>query len=337
MTTQTATAAEAPPRVDPEPIMRVATGFMAAKHLFVASDIGVFEALADGPLSLDDLAAALSIPRRTVRISADAMAALGLVERDDEGRYLNSRVAQQFLAGRAPTDLRPFLRFWDRLSYPMWNGLGSAISGEATRAVSFGSHENEIFAAGVEAITAGAAHALATVPELADRRRLLDLAGGTGSFLVPALEADDRLGATLWELPETADIARDRLAGTSVRDRIEIVGGDALEDSVPAGHDAILVANFAHLLPPERNIALLRRLREASEPGTLLLLVDFWTDATHTDPPAAALLAGEFLLVGGQGDVYSVEEVGAWLAETGWDAVEHRPLAGPQTLVLARA
>ena len=29
--------------VDPDPIMRIAMGFMAAKHLFVASAIGVFE------------------------------------------------------------------------------------------------------------------------------------------------------------------------------------------------------------------------------------------------------------------------------------------------------
>ena len=34
--------------VTPEPIMQIAEGFMAAKHLFTASDIGLFEALADG-------------------------------------------------------------------------------------------------------------------------------------------------------------------------------------------------------------------------------------------------------------------------------------------------
>jgi hypothetical protein len=35
--------------VTPEPIMRIAMGFMAAKHLFTASAIGLFEALATGP------------------------------------------------------------------------------------------------------------------------------------------------------------------------------------------------------------------------------------------------------------------------------------------------
>jgi hypothetical protein len=59
--------------VTPDPIMRIAMGFMAAKHLFIASEIGVFEQLGGGPATLDELAAKSGIPRRTLRISAAAM------------------------------------------------------------------------------------------------------------------------------------------------------------------------------------------------------------------------------------------------------------------------
>jgi hypothetical protein len=77
------------PDITPDPIMRIALGFMAAKHLFTASAIGLFEHLAGGPATLDELAARCGIPRRTLGISADAMASLGLIERDGE-RYRNS-------------------------------------------------------------------------------------------------------------------------------------------------------------------------------------------------------------------------------------------------------
>ena len=70
--------------VTPEPIMQIAQGFMAAKHLFTASAIGLFETLSDGPATLDEIAARSGIPRRTLRISADAMASLGLLQRDDD-------------------------------------------------------------------------------------------------------------------------------------------------------------------------------------------------------------------------------------------------------------
>lgn len=35
------------------------------------------------------------------------------------------------------------------------------------------------------------------------------------------------------------------------------------------------------------------------------------------------------------GDVYSVDEVRGWLDQTGWRCLEHAPLAGPQSLVVA--
>jgi len=143
--------------VTPDPIMRIALGFMAAKHLFVASAVGLFEALNGGPATLDELASKCGVPHRTLGISADAMASLGLVERDGD-RYRNSAVAEAFLAGASGPDLRPMLRFWDRISYPAWQRLEAAIrSGEGQYLYDrLSEEEQRILSAGVEAFTAGA-------------------------------------------------------------------------------------------------------------------------------------------------------------------------------------
>src|SRR5687768_8471320 len=106
----------------PDRIFELARGFMASKLLFVANEVGLFERLADGPLTLDALAEGCGLPRRTARIAADAMVALGLVERDGN-EYRNGAAAAAFLSGRGAADLRPLLRFWNRLSYPTWVGL----------------------------------------------------------------------------------------------------------------------------------------------------------------------------------------------------------------------
>ena len=99
----------------------------------------------------------------------------------------------------------------------------------------------------------------------------------------------------------------------------------------------VLLAHVVHVLVPERNLELLRRARQAVAPGARLLMVDFWTNPTHTEPLVAALMAGEFLVVGGNGDVYNVEEARDWLKQSGWHYVEHRPLDGPVTLLVAEA
>ncbi len=59
------------------------------------------------------------------------------------------------------------------------------------------------------------------------------------------------------------------------------------------------------------------------------------TDPTHTEPVFAALAAGEFLLIAGEGDVYSAAELREWLEDTGWRPLEHKPLTGPTSLLVA--
>jgi len=321
--------------VTPESILQVASGFMAAKHLFVANEVGLFERLAEGPATLEELAQRTNIPRRTARILADAMVALGFVERQGD-RYQNSPVATTFLSGRTPADLRPFLRFWNRLSYPRWMKLEEAIrTGQpAFGGFEFTEEEQQIFSEGVEAVTAGSAQMLATAYDFSPHRRVLDLGGGTGSFLVAVLQRYGDLEATLYELPAAAAVARRHLDGNPVARRIRIVEGDFLKDPIPGGHDAVLLANIVHGFSPERNSQLFRRIREQVPEGARLLLVDFWTDPTHAQPTFAALMAGEFLINTGEGDVYSEEEARRWLQGSGWRAIACKPLSGPSSLIV---
>lgn len=323
----------------PDSIFQVATGFMASKHLFVANELGLFEHLAEGPTTLDELAHRTGIPRRTVRILADAMVALGFVDRQGD-RYQNGSVAATFLSGQTPpADLRPFLRFWNYISYPAWMQLEEAIR-TGQKAPGYLDETDEkrsrIFSEGVQAITAGNAMALASTYDFSPHHRLLDLGGGTGSFLFAVLHSYGRLRATLFELPVVAAIARQHLVKTPFEGQVEVVQGDFFKDPISPGHDVVLIAQVMHVLSPEHNLELLRRTRERVPEGARLLLVDFWTDPTHTQPTFAALMAGEFLLVTGEGDVYSEEEVRGWLNESGWKFIERKPLAGPGSLIVAQ-
>ena len=110
----------------PEPILETALGFMAAKFLFVAEEIGLFEALADAPGDLGQVAQRISVTARTSRMVADAMVSLGLLEKQD-GIYSNGASAAAFLSGRPDTGLRPALRFLNRISYRHWTELEDAI------------------------------------------------------------------------------------------------------------------------------------------------------------------------------------------------------------------
>jgi SAM-dependent methyltransferase len=323
--------------VDPEPILRLASGFMAAKHLFAANELGLFEALAEAPTTIDGLAARTGLTRRAARISADAMVALGLLDREGE-RYRNSDVAATFLAGSGRADLRPFLRFWDKISYPTWCELAGALAkGPAKEIFALDDEQQAVASAGIEAILTGPAAALPEAVDFSRHRRLLDVGGGTGSWSIAVAQAHPHLEAAVFELPAVAEIARQRIAETGLASRIGVVVGDAMAGALPPGHDVFLVANLVHYWSPDENRDLLRRVRRAAAPSSALLLADFWTDPTHTQPVQAALMAGEFAVHLRNGDVYSVEELRGWLDDAGWRFIRHTPLVGPQSLVVAEA
>lgn len=322
-------------QVTPEPIFQIASGFMAAKHLFVANEVGLFAGLSAGPATLDELVGRTGIARSRLRVLADAMAALGLVVREGD-RYENGAVATTFLSGEGPADLRPFLRFWDRLSYPTWLNFEEAVrTGRGQSSLQLSEEEERIFLEGVEAIQAGPAAALPDAYDFSGHERILDLGGGSGSWLVAILQRYPKLRGTLFDLPEAAGVARPRFDEDPVGERAEVVAGDFFERPIPDGHDAVLIANVIHLFSAEHNLELLKRTRERVPDGARLLLADFWTDPTHTQPTLAALMAGEFLSITGEGDVYSQEEANEWLADTGWSAVERKPLAGPISVLVA--
>lgn len=321
--------------VTPEPIISIASGFMASRYLFTASELGVFERLGEGPASLGELAAAIAVEPRGLRIVVDALVALELLERHDD-RYANAPSANMFLTGRSPIDLRPLLRFWDRVSYPRWSQLADAVRANTGVAAPPG-EDATVTSEGVEAITAIGTRSLSAAYEFERHRAVLDVGGGTGSYLTAVLRHRPRLRGTLVEQPAVAAVARHRLAADPAGARVEVIAGDLFNDPLPTGHDVVLVANVVHVFTPELNVALLRRLRECVDdtPGTRLLLVDTWTDEDRSSPLRAALIAGEYLTANG-GDVYSVGDVRRWLDETGWSFAEHRQLIGPSGLIIAR-
>lgn len=318
-------------QVTPEPIMQIMGGYVASQQLFVANELGLFAELGDGPRTLGDLAEEVDVPGRSLRIVADGLVALGLLEKEN-GRYHNTPATQTFLSGKTPADLRPILRLNHRVQYPHLDRLEKAVRRNEPAVGQLTPEEQEIFSRGINAVTSPTARALAEAYDFGRHERLLDVGGGVGTFARAIKRHHPELAVTLFERPRVAEMVRERADGAQT----EIVEGDFFQDPLPPGHDAVLLANIVHNFPAERNLKLLQSAREAVSPGSRLLLVDWWLDETHTEPIFAALLAAVLLVFSG-GENYSAGEARAWLSQTGWREVELRPLDANTSLLLAEA
>src|SRR5262249_16975423 len=100
---------------------------------------------------------------------------------------------------------------------------------------------------------------------------------------------------------------------------------------------ALIVANTAHVFSVPHNLELMRKMRAGVQPGARLLLVDLWTDPSHTQPGPAALISREFLVISGEGQAYSEQEADTRLGQPGWKKVEKTTLVGPTSLIVTEA
>lgn len=325
-----AAAPAGPP--SPSRVIDLFAGYMVSKTLFAAIEFDLFAAIGPEGATPAELGERCGIPERSARAIADLLTYERLLVRDGD-RFRNAPEAEAFLAGRSPFDLRPLARYWDSVSFPMWTRASTAFRTRQGVRGDLTPEQTERYEAAVALVTAETAADLAGAYDFRGHERVLDAGGGLGMFVKPILERHPHLRATLVDLPEVTELVTAQIESGAFDGRLTAVAADLFADPLPGDHDVVLVANVIHLLPPEQIVELLRRLRGAVSPGGRLLMVDWWrTDvAPH---PQARFGPGEFLMISG-GDLYQVDEMAAWLADTGWEFLRLQPLPPPSGVIIA--
>jgi hypothetical protein len=90
---------------------------------------------------------------------------------------------------------------------------------------------------------------------------LIDIGGAQGHVLVDILQRHPSVKGALFELPRTADVARQFLAAKGFP-QCEVFAGDFLE-SVPPGFDAYFIKAVLHDWDDERCVRILGSIRDA--------------------------------------------------------------------------
>jgi acetyl esterase/lipase len=320
----------------PEKIVSIATGYMGAKQLFAASRVGLFKALADGALDVYGLAAATGLSRRMVRILADSMAALGLLERA-AGRYTLSADAAAYLVGpRSDVDLAPFLGFLNEISYGHWLQFDKTVDTTLPGELSFADGRWDTFIGGVMAYNALHAQMLSRQAVFEGRHKLLDFGGLAPDFSIAAMQAQPALQTTFVYDPDFLEAIQAKVGQAGLAARSRFIGAKT-DVAQPEGRfDLVMVNHVIHRFTAEQNIEILRRARQAAAPNARLLLLDFFLDDDPQQRALDALHAAEYLVIDGT-VVYPEAEVRYWLQAAGWSVSDRLALPGSPRVLVADA
>lgn len=343
-------------------IQSLMRGYRQAQVLIAATQLGLFRALADGPLDAAALAHRLDADPGAVRRLANAAVAMNLLRREGQ-RFANAPIAETCLAREDERFYLGHLVAREGAFYDRWGHLTQAVrSGERPpenvrdeqgdswvmdfelALLDLARAAGPLIAQRLDVHVTAAVHAADPIPATGPVR-VLDVGGGHGGYSMALARHDPRVQATVFELPAAAQAARHIIAGAGMSDRVSVQVGDFQQDDL--GHeqyDLVLLFGVLGSETPAGRLALMRKARAALKPGGLLAIRGFAHAASQESELAtvpdleAALFSLHLLLSTAAGDSLTLDALLQALQKAGFAQPQTLPLPDwiGATLLIAR-
>lgn len=305
----------------PTPLAETHAAFLHARAVMTAADVGLFDALAGGPLRAEDAARRCGTdPDATERLLRALLGARYLKRSGDA--YALAPVARRWLLADSPRSIRDKLLFqFDE--WELTTGLGDYVrSGEPVDL-----HETldsdgwGRYQRGMRDLARLSAPEVARrVPVPGGARALLDVGGAHGHYAAALCARHAGLRATVLDLPDAIGEARPLLGGTPGADRVGYETGDARTADIGENRwDVVFMANLAHHLTGSENAALAARVARSLRPGGVFVIQEWVRPASTREAERAGfgpLLDLYFALTSRSG-TWTLPQLAAWQREAG--------------------
>jgi ubiquinone/menaquinone biosynthesis C-methylase UbiE len=272
----------APPEVT---IFERSLGIVDTKALAVAADLGIADALGDGPRSAGELASSLGVDTDAVDRLLRFLVGRGVFRRGRDGRYANNRTST-LLREDDVGSLRAWARFfgapwhvaiWNRLDHSVTTGraaAGEALGHDFWAYLTTVDHgAGQVFDDAMAAVSRLQQAVIATKYPWPSGSRVCDVGGGTGTLLAAILDANPSCSGVLLDLPVVVTKAGPVLERAGVAGRVELVAGDFF-DALPSRCDRYVLEAVIHDWDDDSCARILTRCREALPPGGRVLVLE---------------------------------------------------------------
>lgn len=307
--------------VVPEAAAQAWGGIALSGVLVAAVRTGLTERLARGPATAGELAASLGLDPVPAGLLLECLrSSSGHVVRRS-GRYRLSRRSRRWLDPESPCSLAGFVAatgdYWD-----WWAGLDETVR----RGRPAGHHDpppgdpywRRYITGQFELARLSADEAARKLRLPPGSRSVLDVGGGHGWYSARLCHRNPGLTSTVFDLPGSAAIGREIIAGAGMADRVRFRDGDATRDDLGGGYDAVLCFNLVHHLTEEQVTGLFARIHAALRPGGVLAVLDGFTDARRRRQPAQADVLSLFVYLSSGSRVHTQAELREWLRGAGF-------------------
>ncbi|GGX79923.1 class I SAM-dependent methyltransferase [Streptomyces minutiscleroticus] len=329
------------PAVTAQQLLTMMSAVRKTGVLRAGVDLKVFDALADGPADAETVATACTADPRGTRILLNALAAIGLLEADQD-LYTLAPGAERILVSTHPEYYGDAVRLaasdyeWDAIKH-----LGDAVrqggtvmnTNAETPSYTFWEDFAELGTLNTQPVADLVADELLPWSDASDDRvKVLDVACGHGFYGYTLARKDPR--AHIWSLdwPNVLAVTEANAQRLGVSHQAHFIPGDMFEAPLEGPYDIVIVANVLHHFSTERATQLLRRMADVVRPGGKLVAIAISTgDGRPADDPIPHLFSALMLAWTSEGQVHPLSAYEDMVTAAGFarpklHTVPHNPL-----------
>ena len=306
---------------NPGELLEISGFFWKTCVLHTAVKMDVFTVIGDDQLTAEQIARQAEGTVRGVVRLLNALVAMELLVKQDE-TYANTD---------SPKYLGHIIMHHHHL-LESWSKLDQAVrSGRPQRDRSTHSKEEwrESFLMGMFNLAMGLAPQIVPRIDVSDRKHLLDLGGGPGTYAIHFCLNNENLRAAVYDLPTTRPFAERTIQQFKLADRIMFMDGNYLEDPVEGRYDVAWLSHILHGEGPEDCRRIIQKTVDVLEPGGMIIIHEFILNNSLDGPLFPTLFSLNMLLGTESGQSYSEEQLTVMLAEAGARNIRRIPIQSP--------
>ncbi len=326
------------------PIIQLGYAYRGTKVLLSAVELDVFTALSGGALDLYSLRIKTGVDERGARDFFDALVALGLLDRDERGRYRNAAASAHYLDRSRPDYLGHELEFINERLYATWNSLTTSLrTGRPHTPPDPAGHYPsryrdadalKQFAAAMTAGTTAVARELAAGFPWCDYQSVIDIGCAEGCLPVQLAISHPHLRCGGFDLPPLEPAFHAYASSHGVADRLTFYPGDFLRDDVPPA-DVLVFGRVLHNWNLETKTVLLRKTHAALPEHGCLIVYERFIDDERMENATALLSSLNMLVMTAGGFDYTAADCCRWLKEAGFSNFRVAALTPDQSMIVA--
>jgi SAM-dependent methyltransferase len=315
--------------------------FLRARAIMVGTKLGLFDAMAAGPRTLEQIAAACKTNAHATGKLLSALVGSGYATQSGL-LYALTPVARKWTLADAPQSLRDKILF-EFIEWEMVERVEDYVRTGRPVELHAGNDPEQwrLYQRAMRALAGMAApEVVRRIPVPAGATTMLDIGGSHGFYSVSLCRRYPGLTSVILDLPDAVAQAAPLLAQEKMGERVRHREGSAVTDDLGENAwDLVFMAQLAHHFDDATNRDLTARVARALKPGGVFVIAELLRPASaHESGQVGALLDLYFALTS-QSGTWSVAEMQQWQRDAGLapqKTVYFRTMPGAAAVIAAK-